>query len=839
MFGRRLLAFSLLGFLSIGCSADLPIPPPLDPAGGKADDATGPLPDHLPKRIILMIGDGMGPAHVTGGAYLSDSRLHMLSMKEMGFISTHEHEFVTTDSAASATAMASGSKTHFGGIGVTPGTSEAEEGDTDTHLDTVMNEAMRVDWRTGLVVTTSLVDATPASFVAHRSSRSSKDEIAEDVRHSGLDVMIGGGTRWFEDRSDNQDLTQQLRDDGYSVAKTRTGLRQMDQSREKVLALLAEKDMPAVLSGDRAMTLEEMTDSALQILDNNNDDGFFLMVEGSWIDRESHALKGPSSLAEVIDFDNAVGHALEYARNRDDTLVIVTADHETGGLAILDSESTLPYRDALGGDDAAHARTDFASGFPGGPAFVDQETGEGIAPANTSLTTAYGYMSLASRNHFSGPSFLFRATHSASMVPLFAEGPGAEFVSSIRDNADLGILLKRIVAEDGGTAPAPPEPAPETPDNVILIVSDGAGLPALTAGKYVTGSTTIIDMPVTGLIATHAKDALVSDIAAASTSLASGQSAEQGAMGRIGNSDVANFVEAAEASGLDTALVTTSTLDDPALAGLLAHVDSASDAVEQISQLELDLVFAGGLDAVDASAQADWQAQGVTVETSWSDGTTIEPTVRFVSEGAMAPASERLDSGSEQPSLAEMTETALASLEARDNDFLMVVYADGARRVVDQQASSGALVDEISDLNAAVSVALEVAAQRGDTAVVVLSLRDSSLSVIDNHYGFHKNQCGIALRCGGTELLEDLPIAAGDIHNGEGLSDVDLQGDFSPLGMILQYAWVLQAAGSDASASSASANFTPLFAAGIGTKRLEGFATLAEVGEVLSEWLTR
>jgi alkaline phosphatase len=767
----------------------------------------------------------------------------MLSMEEMGLLSTHEHEYLTTDSAASATAMASGEKTHFGGIGVAPGTTKDEEEDSDTHLDTVMNEAMRVDWKTGLVVTTSLVDATPASFAAHRAKRSSKFDIAQDLRNSGIDVMIGGGTRWFEDRSDGQNLSNQLRSDGYSVARTRQGLRQVDGNAEKVLALLADKDMPEVISGDRKMSLAEMTESALQVLDNNNDDGFFMMVEGSWIDRESHALKGPSSLAEVVDFDQAVGVALEYARGREDTLVIVTADHETGGLAILDSEASAPYRATLGGDSSAHDLSDFPN-FSGPAPYVDVVAGEGLAEGDVSLTTAYGYLSLASRSEFSGPSFLYRATHSATMVPLFAEGPAAEIVSSIRDNADLGALLKRIVAEDGGTAAAPVVEPPPTPDNVIVVVTDGAGLSALSTGTYVAGTTTVTDMPVTGLLATHASDALVSSDSAAATALASGQPAAQEDMGAPAS--IKNFFEAADESGLDTALVTTSSLDDPALASLLLRVDDVDDAAGALAAFGegqasdgLDIVFAGGGDDLDSAQEAAWAARGVAVERSWSALASTEPTVRLVADDDLAPASQRLQSGSAQPTLAEMTETALESLEARNNNFLMVVYADGIRRAVDAQERSGSLVDEVTELNQSVDAALATAARLGDTAVVVLSLRDSSLSVIDNHYGFHKGQCGVAIRCGGSEALEDLPLAISDIHRGEGLSDVVMQGDFSPAGMILQYAWVQQAAGPDSSANSASATFTPLFAAGTGSKRLEGFSTLAGVGAVLKDWLTR
>jgi alkaline phosphatase len=829
---------SLVLLLSLGCSGQAA---PDDTTGGKADDIGGELPAQLPKRVILLIGDGMGPSHISGAAYLADRPLRMLQMEHFGFQATHEHEYVTTDSAASASAMASGHKTHFEGVGVLPGTDSSSETDPDQHFDTVIDAAQRVEWKTGLVVTTALTDATPAGFGAHRAKRKSKDGIAEDMRHSGIDVLLGGGSSWFEDRGDGQNLLSQLRNDGYSVAHTRTGLRKVANKAEKVIGVFSEKDMPALQTGERPIALAEMTEHALKVLDRDNDDGFFLMVEGSWIDRESHTLDAPASLAEVIDFDDAVGVALDYAAGRDDTLVVVTADHETGGLAIVDSSSAQAHIDALGGDAAAEALAAFPNS-DGPPPFERLPLGGALGPADGELVTSYGHMSVASRPFFGGPFFAFRGSHSATAVPVFASGPAAEFVARMRDNADLGAVLKRIILEDGSARGSDPAPPVQVPENVIVVMTDGVGLPTLSAGQYASGLTSYRDFPSVGLVATHSADALVSDLGAAATALSSGTPAEQGEIG--GPLVRRGWFDLADESGLDTALVTTADLSNAAIASLSSHEDDSDAPLLQLARMGeaagtdgFDVVFGGGRAGYSDADLDEWRTRGAVVENSWSPIVTGSgPIVRLLADGALPPASERLRGMG--PTLAEMTRTALEHLEDRGNPFLLTVYAEGVRRAVDEQSHEAAMLDELSDLDATLREALAAAARIGDTAVVLVSLRDSTVSLIDNHYAFHKQHCGVAIRCGGTEELVDLPVAVGEIHNSEGFSDVALQGDFSPIGVILQYAWHAQETGPIADASSASATLTPLLATGPGADSLRGFHSLAEVGEVVASWLT-
>ncbi len=814
--------------------------------GGKADDLRDDLPTRVPTRIILLIGDGMGLGQLSGGAFATGEPLAIFSMPEMGFLTTHEHEFVTTDSAAAASAIASGVKTHFGAIGVTPGTGRAEEEDEDHQLRTVVDVARESGWRTGLIATTSVVDATPAAFAAHRASRKSKNEIALDLRNSGVDILIGGGTEYFEDRPDGKDLLSQMSGEGYSIARTATGLRRVaGGGKTRVVALLAEDEMPQ--AGARAMELPEMTEQALAILDNADPDGFFLMVEGSQIDRMSHDLDGPATVAEVRDFDAAVKVALDYARGRDDTLVVVTADHETGGLTILDPDAAAPFIDELGGAAAASDEAAFPDGS-GAPPFADLDVeGDQLGPpgGGARLTTAYGYLSLASRPFFKGLTEFFQGTHTPSMVAAFAEGPGADYAAGAHDNAELGSRMRAMIAAAGQGGERDEERQEGTPKSVILILTDELGISGWTAAHYATGPLATTGLPVAGLSATWGHDRLLPDRGAAATGIAGGAATLAGAVGMIPGTDgelvdVDTLLERAATSGRTTGVVTTAALSDPALAAFYAHL-AASGAAERADRLVdagVDVVFGGGGDDFAADDLERWRAHGATVETGWSDvtGSLGGGRVRLITGGELAPARTRLAGGA-QPTLEEMTRAAIDLLADDPDGMFLVVYAGGPAARGASLDRAGLLVDEVVDLDRAVQAAVAAAAARGDTAVVVTSLRGSSLSVLDNHYGFHKGECGVEIHCGGSEDFPDLSVAVDRVPAGGGLDDSDLQAGFSPVRLHLQFAWLVQAAAASGLGDPASADLVPLFATGPGTAALEGFGTAFSLGQQVAAWL--
>jgi alkaline phosphatase len=315
------------------------------------------------KNIILFIGDGMGVAQIYAGMTKSDHPFSLEKFPYSGFSKTYSSDNYITDSAAGGTAIACGTKTNNGMIGVKP---------DSTIVSSIMELAHRNGFATGVVSTCAVTHATPASFVAHNSGRDNYEEIAKDFLNGTLDLFIGGGENHFRLRKDSVDLTLKLKEQGYDVVYS---LDDMERSESKKLAgLLAKEHMSSVSEG-RSTALEEMTAKAIKTL-SKNDKGFILMVEGSMIDWGGHEQNIDYVISEMIDLDNAIGVALKYASEDGNTLVVVTADHETGGLTLTGGSLT---------DHKLEAK-------------------------------------------FSGRD------HTAVMVPIFSYGPGSEKFSGIHEN---------------------------------------------------------------------------------------------------------------------------------------------------------------------------------------------------------------------------------------------------------------------------------------------------------------------------------------------------------------------------------------------------------------------
>lgn len=276
------------------------------------------------KKVIVLIGDGMGIAHVSAAMTVFDNNLNMTTAKNIGFMRTHSYDNYTTDSAASGTAMSSGKKTRNGMIGMDP---DSNNVDLITEL---IRDQKRMSY--GVVSTSAVTHATPASFVAHNKNRNDYEGIALDFVRNQPDVFIGGGKAHFTHRRDQRDLVKVLENDGYEVVYTMEDLKQA--SADKVAGLLADEHLPRFTEG-RSYMLAEATVKAIELLNRNNR-GFFLMVEGSQIDWGGHANDANFVIEEIWDLDVAVGVALKFAEQDPNTLVIVTADHETGGMTIPD-----------------------------------------------------------------------------------------------------------------------------------------------------------------------------------------------------------------------------------------------------------------------------------------------------------------------------------------------------------------------------------------------------------------------------------------------------------------------------------------------------------------------
>jgi alkaline phosphatase len=334
-----------------------------------------------PKNIIILIGDGMGLNYVSAHVLKSDNS-PFKKFSTIGLSITKSIDDLITDSAAAATAIATGYRTKNRYLSV----------DTSYNkLYTIFEHAEKLGLSTGVVVTDEIVGATPAAFVTHHYSRSEKREIAKQFLDIDLDVVIGGGAKYFlpEDsfHSDGSeiDLTDKLKSNGYNLYYDFEGLSESINS-EKVFALLADGGLPKAEKRD--YSLGELTTIALEHL-ADNDKGFLLMIEGSQIDWAGHDKDPDYLLSEMDDFSTALNVALDFAEEEGNTIVVVTSDHETGGMAITQ-----------GSYDGASLRIEFINSY-----------------------------------------------HTAGFVGVFAYGPGEKIFGGIYDNYFIGRKLFHLLDE--------------------------------------------------------------------------------------------------------------------------------------------------------------------------------------------------------------------------------------------------------------------------------------------------------------------------------------------------------------------------------------------------------
>ncbi|MBK8556338.1 MAG: alkaline phosphatase [Lewinellaceae bacterium] len=336
----------------------------------KAASPVTPVPTH-PKNIILLIGDGMGLTQISAAVYPGGEprKLNLQAFPVTGLVKTHSYNKLITDSAAAATAFGCGCKTKNGVIGLNhkmqPCTS-------------VLELAKAQGLATGLVVNSHITDATPAAFLAHVPERGMMEDIAAYFATNSLDCLIGGGQKYFEQRADGQNLYQKMEDSGWQMSGYKTtSLQNTTPNPAHPFAWFSAWEKPGTILDGREYLLEATT-KATSFLQKRSEKGFFLMVEGSQIDWACHQKNAEWALREIQEFDQVVGAALEFARRDGNTLVIVTADHETGGMSLVQSNK---------GDK------------------VDVEFNTG--------------------------------SHTATLVPLYAFGPGAEAFNGVYDNTKI------------------------------------------------------------------------------------------------------------------------------------------------------------------------------------------------------------------------------------------------------------------------------------------------------------------------------------------------------------------------------------------------------------------
>ncbi|MCG3119535.1 MAG: Alkaline phosphatase [bacterium] len=295
------------------------------------------LPDNQIRNVILFIGDGMGLSHLTAARTNlmgPDGRLHIEQMPVTGLVATHSADDLITDSAAAGTALSCGVKTTNGSIGV--------DANGQRHI-TILEAARDAGLSTGLITTTSLADATPAVFASHVRSRGMKAEIALQMLRARVNVLFGEGEYFYpktdprSERKDNENPLTLAQELGYTIIDNKEDLPNAEANFLLGLFedLTTDRMKPEMQAPVLTPSLVELTDKALALLSCNTK-GFFLMVEAEGVDHGSHVNRPDYFIEHLKNFDAAVKVAIDFALQDKHTLVLVTADHETGGLNLLD-----------------------------------------------------------------------------------------------------------------------------------------------------------------------------------------------------------------------------------------------------------------------------------------------------------------------------------------------------------------------------------------------------------------------------------------------------------------------------------------------------------------------
>ena len=286
-------------------------------------EASGEEEIRFPKNIILMIGDGMGLGQISAAMYKNGGELSLEKSRYIGLLKTNSASSIITDSAAGATAFSTGEKTYNGAINM----------DIDTLPLLPITVSLHTNGiKTGIVATSSVTHATPACFYGNQVNRYGVDEdLAKQFISSNINVLIGGGRDYFNKRSDHLNLIDSLEENNYVVIDSIT--EDIPDDTEKLINFCAPTNPLSKIEG-RGDFLPLAAKRAVTVLNTNNKNGFFLMIEGSQIDWGGHQNDSEYIISETLDFDNTIKKMLDFAEKDNHTLVLITADHETGGYGI-------------------------------------------------------------------------------------------------------------------------------------------------------------------------------------------------------------------------------------------------------------------------------------------------------------------------------------------------------------------------------------------------------------------------------------------------------------------------------------------------------------------------
>lgn len=340
--------------------------------------------ENTPQNVILIIGDGTGLTQVSSAFFFKETTPNFQRFKHIGLIKTSSSREDVTDSAAGATAFACGVKSYNGAIGVA---------DDSTEVINLVEIISPRNIKSGVISTSSITHATPASFFAHALRRGYEEEIAMDLLSSDIDFIAGGGIKFFKRRTDGRNLFTDMKQKGFSIDTTALSNLQSIRSNNKMAFFLADNHLPPAAKG-RGNFLPEATELGIQFLSKDNAN-FFMMVEGSQVDWGGHDNDGSYLVSELIDLDDAIGKALDYAERDGNTLVVVTADHETGGFTL----SAKKKQSADGKEYSDYSEVGMSFSTTG---------------------------------------------HSATLIPVFAYGPGAEEFAGIYENNEIFHKIMKV-----------------------------------------------------------------------------------------------------------------------------------------------------------------------------------------------------------------------------------------------------------------------------------------------------------------------------------------------------------------------------------------------------------
>ena len=279
-------------------------------------------------NVILFVGDGMGEMHIEMTKEMRNTDLIIDTLPQQGYAMTYSASSSVTDSAAGGTALATGTKTENGRIATYWPKMEGYAEYEGYYPLSITELCMKNGLKTGVITTDNLTGATPGAFTAHAESREDKEDIALDQLASGIDIIWG--------KDDSTVTSSQVKAAGYTYIKTIEGMNSLTGN-EKSYGLFTESMYHVTNKNSYTPTLSQMTARAIELLDSTSENGFFLMVEGAHIDKRSHDQDEAAAAEALEEFDNAIELALEFAEADGRTLIVVTADHETGGVIINDN----------------------------------------------------------------------------------------------------------------------------------------------------------------------------------------------------------------------------------------------------------------------------------------------------------------------------------------------------------------------------------------------------------------------------------------------------------------------------------------------------------------------